>query len=606
MSIMEGARRMVESAFRRGKGKERESKQPRTDAEAMEAIGTVKRRFDLSRESRTENEGQWAVSLSFLRTDSQWLRFQNGRIDDSRAIETLDSYKTVNLYQGFIVRAAARACARRPDVAVLPKGEREIDKEAASELDAALNHYDTVLKLQDSLRRNVTYGLAATTSYLKLFWDDAKLAEVPIEWANPEDPTEPTRYGMRPVGDVCAEVTPGHEVYLDPGAAGFDTSPWVLQVRRVPTESVEDRYGIVAESDWEEQGRVAEVKNLIQSTFWHGATKEDGRTTVFEMYERPCARYPKGRTVVCTQSSLLVLEDGLPDGVVPFIPLGWLEDPFSPYDLSIGQSLAPLQSMLNGTFSQEAMITSLQKAWLTRSGADGAGADLTERVKDKGWFVEVWHDKNEAAPNLVVPNMDTGNLSNSIERILGFMSDVSGVHEVSGGPDSPSGEVTSGVAIRMKQDADQQLMALFHIRVEEHCRQRAERIGHLVGLHVLEQRVWGLDASHNADKPGMRLSDMSALRRGGLAAVLVQPGSGTPQLPEMQDQEVMNLAGAGLLSPQAALKAMKSQVATRAGRIEQQLQDEAEKAQVIAAALGNQMDSGGGDMPGMGAALPPA
>lgn len=603
MSIMDSARRMVEGAFSRGKGKGKPLQSSRTDAAAMEAIGTVKRRFDLARESRQENEGQWAIALSYLRTDSQWIRFQDRRIEDARTADAIDSYKTVNLYQGFIVRAAARACARRPDVAVLPKGEREIDAEAASELDAALNHYDSVLKLQDSLRRNAVYALAATTGYLKVYWDDTNLAEVPIEWADPVNRTEPTRYGMRPVGDICAEVTPGHEVYLDPGSSSFDTSPWVLQVRRVPTESVEDRYHMEVSSDWEEQGRVAEVKELVQTTFWHGATKEDGRTTVYEMYERPCARYPKGRTVVCTQSTLLVLEDSLPDGVVPFIPLGWLEDPFSPYDLSIGQSLAPLQSMLNGTFSQEAQIVSLQKAWLTRTGADGAGADLTERVKDRGWFVEVWHDKNEQAPNLVVPNMDTGNLSNSIERIIGFMSDVSGIHDVSGGPDSPSGEVTSGVAIRMKQDADQQLMALFHIRVEEYCRQRAERIGHLIGLHVLEPRVWGLDASHNADKPGMRVSDMSALRRGGLAAVVVQPGSGTPQLPEMQDQEVMNLVGAGLLSPQAALKAMKSPVATRAGKIEQDLQEEAERAQVIAAQLGNQIDgqegAGGGDTAGM-------
>jgi hypothetical protein len=542
------------------------------------------------------------VSLSYLRTDSQWLRFQNGRIDDARAIDQLDAYKTVNLYQSYIVRASSRACARRPDVSVLPKGEREIDKEAAAELDAALNHYDSTLRLQDCLRRVVTYALSATTGYLKIYWDESRMAEVPIAWEDEQDPTEPTRYGMRPVGDVVAEPTPGHEIYLDPGAATFDTSPWVLQVRRVPTESVEDRYGVEVASDWEEQGRMAEVKNLVQSTFWHGATSEDGRTTVFEMYERPCARYPKGRTIVCTQSALLVAEDSLPDGVVPFIPLGWLEDPFSPYDLSIGQSLAPLQSMLNGTFSQEAQIASLQKAWLTRTGADGAGADLTERVKDKGWFVEVWHDKNETAPQLVVPNMDTANLSNSIERIVGFMSDVSGIHDVSGGPDSPGPEASSGVAIRMKQDADQQLMALFHIRVEEFCKQRAERIGHLVASHVLEPRVWGLDASHNADKPGMRVSDLSALRRGGLAAVVVQPGSGTPQLPEMQDQEVMHLVGAGLLSPQAALKAMKSPVATRAGKIEEQMQEEAERAQVISATLGNQLDEQG--QAGTGSGMP--
>lgn len=612
MALMDKAKGMVERAFTKGK-------KPPKPGEHLNEIGLIKARFDASRQARRHQEGEWAVCLSFMRTSGQWLRYKNSRLQDMRDEENYDSFHAANVYQSMILRASARACAQRPDVTFFPRTEREFDHEAASEAETCYSHYADRLSLYDLLRQVVTYALNPTTAYMKLYWDGDKAAEVPIEWD--KETKEPTRFGFRPVGDPVVEFTPGHEVYLDPDSRNAHSSRWILQVRRLLVDDVNARYKpeVAVSSDYMEWTQYNRVRQLIQSNFIQQPAAEDGRVTVYEYYERPgsvydsatgeAKDYPQGRTIVCTDSACLFYEESLPNGVMPFIPLGWVEDSFSPYDIGLGQTLAPLQGMLNGVFSQQATVASLQKGILVREGADGAGADLAERVKDTGSFIEIHYLRGEAPPTVTVPSLNTSALDNMIDRIVSFMADQSGVHDVSGGPTEGGTGAQSGVAIRLMQDADSQLMSLFHIRVEQFCKQVAERLLYLAIQNVREPRAWSVDTVNNTEKASIAVSSLDKLRNGGLVAVKVQPGSGTPQLPEMQDQQVLTYVEAGLVPPEVGLKAMKSPVATRLQQMAEEAMEQAQKEQAIAAVLGEQMGDMSvpqeGAMPPQGSAMPP-
>lgn len=119
---------------------------------------------------------------------------------------------------------------------------------------------------------------------------------------------------MRPVreGKVVWEFLSFENLLWPPGYDDPMEFPWDLIVRPVAVKDIKDRYGKLAdqveEEDIESPAAVTSGLGLGEDT----SPKIKGKALVYTGYDRPCADYPDGRTVVFTEDAILDVREGLP------------------------------------------------------------------------------------------------------------------------------------------------------------------------------------------------------------------------------------------------------------------------------------------------------
>lgn len=529
---------------------DKEEPAPTPTVDEAEVVAHVWQCLERSKASRTALEGEWVEALAFCESN-QWVEWDHRtrRLTSLYSLDEKYRFFSSDVLRELLTKVVARATMNQPDASPTAESEAQIDQMAASEARAVLSYLDDALDSQGQTRQMVAWCLKTTTAFLRQYWDHEKEALVP-------------RFGLdgqiegvdsARVGDVCEEVVPGLEVFLDPSARSWDGVRWLIHVKRVPPSYVAQRYGLHLEPDNEDPLGYLDTlheSRLSEGTISSGPSRRPPMVTLLCMEERPSPKFPQGRYVVVAGKKLATYQErGLyePYEQFSFIPLGYEEAAFSPYDKGIvDRSVLDLQSAYNRLLVRLLERIEKERIFVFES----TSADISPSAYD-----------NETSRVLrripIMPGSDVPHFVDMappgqhwmllIDHFLSRLQDKFGVHDISQGK-VPSG-VTAGNAIELLQQSDTTQMSSFTQRIERFCVKRAEGRLRLYSLFAREPRMVGLDDSGDPGQASMRVSAFEALSAGGRVRVSVTPGSALPKSPAAKNEQILQMYQMGLFGP---------------------------------------------------------
>lgn len=237
-----------------------------------------------------------------------------------------DSYQTLKSY----------LVQNRPQITVEPNTQLWSDKEAAKLASLVSEATWARLKENQNYEYAASCGVMYGTVFKKDYWDTntVQMAEIPKEHLGqsptPEDPSPTIQV---PVGDVNTSVVEPFRIAMDPLATDIHTARWIMEYSIQPLEWVKQTYGKQGEGY---TGLVEEIqpdttmnvslerftrlKNSSGTSGGPMGTVENGSdmppnsVIVKEYYEKPTARYPKGRMIVVAAKQTLYVADSPYEG----------------------------------------------------------------------------------------------------------------------------------------------------------------------------------------------------------------------------------------------------------------------------------------------------
>lgn len=507
----------------------------------QEIVSLVSARFKQSQEAKRQHERDWMMAKAF-ELGNQWVEW---RTDTGRLVSTIDahdryrSYLTVNKIRPITTKLKARATMSKPDASVSPLTDSPEDKGAAEEARCVLDHYDLLFDRQHQSRSWVDSALTTSTSFLKIFWDPHKEA-----WAPSIDENGRPGKVKAKVGDIEEIIVPPFEIYPDPKAKTWRECSWLIHAKVVPLSYLQQKFGesgyrVQGDTGTEWGGSVEARLDGIQGDQQRlGTSSGKNSATLYELWEKPTARYPKGRLIRVAGGQVLAAGDWPYEkrDTFPFVPLGYQEKTGALWALNAVSDLIPLQRAYNNTLSRiQDRVNTDKPTILAREGAEiNLGAYQSKRNYEIVEFV------GEPPIYQQTPPINSYWFT-FLEILHGQMEDISGVHEVSNGS-VPNG-VTAGNAIELLQQSDQTQMSEFVGNVESAQVERATWEIALCAQFYDEPRIIGIQET--AAPPVT--APLPPNPEGGVGSPSL-PG-GAPFLPNVGG----GMAGPGAPGPQASL-----------------------------------------------------
>lgn len=329
------------------------------------------------------------------------------------------------------------------------------------------------------------------------------------ENGNPaQNPDNAFRY--RP-GDTDTALRSIFNVRVNPDAWGLAVSEgfrWLIDTELVPIWVVKERYGEraakVSPASGSGVNTTRNYQRIIRSLgpgFGSGfgedlLTSKGGRTLpskdetlLAEMWEPPSDPYPAGRYIVVAGDQLIYpldpSEEGLPQGIVPYVGLYDERRPFDPYGRGSTTDLTTPQNVINkqwGGILEEQRRSGIGQ-WIMW-GVPGLSNQITNL---DGAHIEVPAQTAYANRSIsdivqrVPPVAASPDRWRMIQEAKATMFDIGAYHEVQRGQVPPG--VDSGIAVQLLQEAEN---AQLHEPV------RAFKTSLLTwGLHQLKLGRWG-------------------------------------------------------------------------------------------------------------------
>jgi hypothetical protein len=550
-------------------------------AEALGAlVPKAKKRLELARAARYSREGPWAVALAFAggRQNVKWDENSYSLVPAVSGAELKELY-TFDLMRPLLLYLVARATMNHPDVQVN-------DPVAAKVVDT----YDDRNKLQELVKRMATYNVAATTAFWAPHWDDNASAKVRV---GEEVVSAPG------IGNLAETFIPGHEMYFwPPTATNWDEVREFYHVCIEPTEELEAQYPELKNTKAEFRKSAEKLLRgfwtLVSVAFGSSSEKgqqaslPEGMELKVTVWEVP-TETSKGRSYVMVGDELAQKPMENPYGVLPLVPLQYGDSSLSPWGEGPGYSMTPSQLAINRLISKDIRRTLAQKTTIFGRHGDGAGRDLgdsfkagTTRITENLETRIVKVDMSAPIPTLSVDPSMGAELIAKVEKLEKVMQQQAGVHD----PSIAVGQGESGVALRLRLDADQTQTAPYLRAIEQFLLRRAQVIAAMVKHHVPEgeMRWWGTDE----DGVASDLSEWTAIPtfsiEAGSATLLSKSAmedAARELLKEMPDDPLRQVVwsellttGPGALVRQALERAYEKQAATNPEEAEEPLAEE--------------------------------
>jgi len=302
---------------------------PEPTEDERDLVALVKRRFDAASSVKEIHVREWLICQAF-RMGNHWVEWRRGELFDLRdPDDNKRNYATIDVIDHLLRKLKARATMSKPDASVKPLTSSPIDKLAASEARDVLAHYDSLFNRQEQSLEWVDSVLSSSTTFLKIIWDpSAKLLG-------------PTTNGIaeyQDLGDIDEIVVPPFEVYPDPSARDWKEVTWLIHAKDRPLSYIQAKYGKrgylvegrIQRSDstnWAEQ----RLDNISGDSILP-SNSDEKMATVYECWELPSPRYPKGRLLRVAGDVLLTEVDQVDwpykkNDEFPFVPLTYEKRP---------------------------------------------------------------------------------------------------------------------------------------------------------------------------------------------------------------------------------------------------------------------------------------
>jgi hypothetical protein len=259
-------------------------------------------------------------------------------------------------------------------------------------------------------------------------------------------------------GAIKVDVAPPFEVYPSPTDQNWDSIPWVFHAKALPTEVLKERFpdhkdDIKPESGleviaWPFDATMGAPFGLRDTTMQQ-YTKEHARLK--EYFEKPSAKWPRGRHAVQIGDKLIEYEERLPYDHLefPLAKFDYIVFPGRMWGASVIDQLIPLQREYNRTRSQ--IIEN--KNMMSRPKLL---VPSTAEIPMDAWTTEpgekIIYNPLGGRPEPWVPPPIPGYVLQELERTESDMMEVSSQHYAARGLNPPGVRTAAGLA--MLQEAD--------------------------------------------------------------------------------------------------------------------------------------------------------
>ncbi|BDI33479.1 hypothetical protein CCAX7_55300 [Capsulimonas corticalis] len=467
----------------------------------------VDERYNSAADNRRIHEPAWFESLAFY-LGNQWVSWSNAHgilrsMRDPRRPHQV--YAVRNKIRPKIKKLLARGLSASPDAGVAPLTASDLDRAAAAEARALIEHLDNIWRRPHQVKRLARFALTTSTAFLKIYWDPDRRAEVPKFDAAGAIVGSSTAA----IGDICEDIAPIFEIYLDPKAREWEDVAWLIHAKVRSLEELRAKYGDRAlDIEGDAGGGVGGyVESRLASVVGeYGRGSEPGQSQksvlVKELWEKPTLRFPEGRLITVAGGRVL-RDDPWPYAKkddFPFVPLSFEDGQSTVYGLNAVSDLISAQRSYNEGISRT--IEHRKTAWgkiLAQEGSE-IGVDAFDSAAPG----EVIYYKQGSVPPQHIPAPPLPPfLLQMLQMDEGDMNDISGVHEVSEGG-VPAG-VTAASAIQQLLESDTTQMADFIENIETWHQRRAEWEIALAAQFYKEPRlVWVSEGTGAGPHPALK------------------------------------------------------------------------------------------------------
>lgn len=491
---------------------------------------------------RSEEGTNWSVirqlqiNRSFYR-GYQWISWDRNQnrvfVPELRPGEKRYTY---NKIKPAILTLLAKLCKNRIQLEVAPDTDDDDRIETARGSHKFLKYQWNEDKMDQKSRSLRFHMLVDGFPALKVFVDKSKGDDISIDADDiDEDMDELIANKSMPTktGKIVTKVVDQLRLKVDPNAEETDEIKWAMEEYPLDVDEIFDIWGKEVQPD----GDIA--MNRMFDTIGSGdmVTKRfKNCALVYDYWELPCSKYPKGRRIVVAGDE--TLEDNKDPGEFPFIFFPSIPVPGRVVSDGIVTDLTTPQKSYNIKRTAEARVLEEMgnPMWTIPRGS----VDDYDQISNEIAGVVEYTSINGSKPERVQGASIDAGWQNAMERDEADMEDISGAHEISQGSQPKGNNTLGGLQLQVEQDETK--LALLVQSYEDGIKLWGEKVLRLVQRHFPEEQQLSI-VGENGEIEAFSFSGADLT---GGEVVDVVPGSSMPTLKAVEDQKVMAMWGAGM------------------------------------------------------------
>lgn len=440
----------------------------RPDEEAVTREGFaayVRTEYDRRLRERRPFEQQWLLNLAFIEGNHYAeINRATGEIFVPERAYIWEQRDAFNHIAPVYETRVAKIQRNRPVMSVRPGSPDEEDLAAAKVAKKLLDYNQDEQHLPGLIADAIAWTEAVGTVFIKNLWNPSRGSRLP-------DPTRPQGEFGYPaefaMGDIESVVCSPFEIFPDTILKPrLEQQRSLIHAKAWPVNSdhIEALKAVFNQETGEELSVVADDVTAV--TLGRGTTTINGlpdlrfavqglrnHVVVLEYYERPCARYPRGRFAIVVGNSLAYYGD-LPyklDLDFPFAKVDAIRRPNCFWSKSVTERLIPVQRRYNALRNR--ITEYLNRVGMGQWTVEEGTTDIDNLTNEPGLVLE--HTRGSRPPSPVqfpsLPSTFTEELSTLRQEFM----DISGLHEVSHAQiPRGAGSSPSGVLIAQLQEQD--------------------------------------------------------------------------------------------------------------------------------------------------------
>lgn len=518
-----------------------------TDANANAAGDTESRRLTPDRvESLFRSAENWTdirqqlVNINYY-LGNQWIGWDRA----ARTVRTLPEQSgevriVRNKIRSRVTALLAKHIKSKLKFDVIPGSKEQVDIDAAKAADKYMHVLWQELDLSRKTKDMFLYMLIQKRCWVKTWFDGEAGTEVSPEDGDPGY-EEWVKGGSKPLheGVIRARVCDPLTVFADPAAVSEEEIRWIIERKARDVDEIYEEYGVKVSPDanvgyLNRYDITRMASDGIGST---DTTRMQNQALVYELWYKPCKRYPKGvKITVCDGQELDYNEES---GELPYQLFGYIPIPGSlQYDAIVTDMLSP-QREINVLRSMVATHARRMgnSMWLNPIGSGVDEEELTNEIAGIISYNPINNAKPERVPAPDIPSF----YGNELAQNAMDLDDMSGAREVSQGR-MPSGlDTLGGLEIMVEQENEK--LAVGSQNYEQGMKKVMQRILRLLKAHYTEERQGRLLGEDNE----IELISFNGSDLTGFEDINIVQGSSLPEMKAAQQERIMTMWGAGAI-----------------------------------------------------------
>lgn len=437
-------------------------------------IDLVTTEFQRRKDDRIAFELQWRLNINFIEG--------NQYIDINTVTQALSEvpqalvYETRNVYNQMAPIIETRLAKLKRLNPVLKVRPATSDKEDLSSAKVCNKILESTQKDQDmkNIQMEANTWMEHTgTGFIKPVWNPNKGRKVGIIGGSVENEETGKKENFERFvreGNIETVAVSPFEIFPD---SNFNTTVEkcnsIIHARSYHIKDIENIWGV------EVEGREINVFTLeynstgigsmgVYNTSYSVSTQsKKDNAIVYEYWEKPCAKYPNGRLIICTDDKLLYAgkipyKDHDGEEYVPIIQQKCTERPNCFWGKSVGERLIPIQRQYNALKNRKTDYMNLVSIGVLTYEEGTVDSDILEMEGlPPGSMLP--RKPGSAPPTFIQPAPLPSTFEMEEQNLLKDFNRISGVSEISRDSAAPTG-VSSGIAIGILQEQDDTRLSL--------------------------------------------------------------------------------------------------------------------------------------------------